>query len=103
VLYYGEGGATSDCKVEVAQVRARRDDGAQNGAIVVPLLEAKCDREGDERGQRRERCAHVHRSAVAEGHGVRHAQRLERRARGEDLRLRERAAEGADLRERVGV
>ena len=82
-------------------MRARRDDGAQDSAIVVPLLEAERDRERGERGQRRERSAHAHLRALAQRQRIRHAQRLERRARGEHLRLHERAAERADLGERV--
>jgi hypothetical protein len=101
--HYGERGAAGDGEVEVPQVWTRSDDGAQDGAVVVPLLQPKRDREGRERGQRRKRCAHVQRGALAEDKGIRHAQGLERRARGEDLRLHERAAESADLSKCIGV
>jgi hypothetical protein len=56
-----EGRAAGDGKVEVPQVRTSCDDGAQDGAVVVPLLEPECNGEGRERGQHRKRYAHVQR------------------------------------------
>ena len=82
---------------------ARCHDGAQDRAVVVALLEAERDRQGRERGQCRERRAHAQRCALMEGQCIWHAQRLERCTRGQDLRLRERAAKGVDLGERVWV
>jgi hypothetical protein len=69
-------------------VRTRCDDGAQDGAVVVPLLEPECNHEERERGQHRKRHAHVQRG-LTEDKGLPHAQGLERRAGGEDLRLHE--------------
>jgi hypothetical protein len=34
----------------VAQVWARGDDGVEDGAVVIPLLEVEREREGRERG-----------------------------------------------------
>jgi hypothetical protein len=44
-----EGRQATVCKVEVAQMRARRDDGSQGGIVVVPLLKLERDGEGRER------------------------------------------------------
>ena len=79
-------------KVEVLQVRTRCDDGAQDGAVVVPLLEPECNHVERERGQHRKRHAHVQRG-LTEGKGLPHEQGLERRAGREDLRLHERTVE----------
>ena len=82
-------------------MRARRDDGAQGGAVVVSLLEPECNREGRERGQQAERGAHAQLRAVAEDHRIRHAQRLERLARWEGLGLHQRPAKSGDFGERI--
>ena len=50
LVYYGEGGPTGDCEIEMAQMWARCDDGAEDRAVVVPLLEPERDREGHQRG-----------------------------------------------------
>ena len=100
-VYYAEGWTTGECKIEMAQVRARRCDGAQDGAVIVPLLEPERNSERSERGQQTERRAHAHLRALAEYHRIRHAQRLERCARRENLRLHQRPAESGHLGERI--
>jgi hypothetical protein len=100
-IYYAEGRTTGECEVEVAQVRTRRCDGAQDGAVVVPLLEPERNSERSERGEQTERRAHAHLRALAQDHRIRHAQRLERCPRRENLRLHERPAKCGHLGKRI--
>ena len=58
---------------------------------------------GHERGEHGERRADAQRCALTEDEGVRPAEGLERRMRGEDLHLFKGAAEGADVFEGHGV
>jgi hypothetical protein len=94
-------GRQASVKSRRRRVWARRGDGAQDRAVIVPLLEPERNSERTKRGQQAERHSHAHLRALAKDHRIRHPQRLKRSASRENLRLYQCSTKSGHLGERI--